>query len=100
MVVWDFEDLLIIDVVLYGSALLLEFAALIALRRSQPGADRPFRIPFSRAGLIIMTMMPVTCLTVAVGAMALNHSIHTNALLFAVGGVVTAPFAWTWAKRM
>ena len=38
-----FERLISIDLILYGSSLLLEFAALIALRIREPGLPRPFR---------------------------------------------------------
>jgi amino acid transporter len=38
-----FERLISIDLVLYGSSLLLEFAALIALRVREPELERPFR---------------------------------------------------------
>ena len=38
-----FERLISIDLVLYGSSLLLEFAALIALRFREPELERPFR---------------------------------------------------------
>jgi len=38
-----FERLISIDLILYGSSLILEFAALIALRLREPGLARPFR---------------------------------------------------------
>jgi amino acid transporter len=38
-----FEKLITIDIVLYGSSLLLEFVALIVLRFKDPGLHRPFR---------------------------------------------------------
>ena len=38
-----FERLISIDLILYGSSLLLEFAALIALRLREPQLPRPFR---------------------------------------------------------
>jgi amino acid transporter len=38
-----FEKLITIDIVLYGSSLLLEFVALIVLRFKEPGLHRPFR---------------------------------------------------------
>jgi amino acid transporter len=41
---------LALDVILYGLSLLLEFAALIALRIREPGLPRPFRIP---GGIIV-----------------------------------------------
>ncbi len=38
-----FERLISIDLILYGSSLILEFAALVALRIREPGLPRPFR---------------------------------------------------------
>jgi amino acid transporter len=38
-----FERLITIDLVLYGTSLLLEFAALVVLRVREPGLERPFR---------------------------------------------------------
>jgi amino acid transporter len=38
-----FERLISIDLILYGSSLLLEFAALIALRLREPNLQRPFK---------------------------------------------------------
>lgn len=38
-----FERLISVDLILYGSSLILEFVALIALRLREPGLPRPFR---------------------------------------------------------
>jgi amino acid transporter len=38
-----FERLIAIDLILYGSSLLLEFVALVVLRVRQPGLERPFK---------------------------------------------------------
>jgi amino acid transporter len=38
-----FERLITIDLALYGTSLLLEFAALVVLRVREPGLERPFR---------------------------------------------------------
>jgi len=43
MIVWTLGDLIIIDVTVYGTALLLEFISLIALRIKMPDAHRPFK---------------------------------------------------------
>jgi len=94
MVFWNFGDLLIIDVTLYGVALLLEFIALIILRIRKPDAERPFRIPLNVAGLILMTALPTSCLIVAIAASLSEIGPYTNATVFAIGAVLTAPVAW------
>jgi amino acid transporter len=40
-----FRRLLLMDVVLYGASLLLEFVALVVLRLHEPQMPRPFRVP-------------------------------------------------------
>ena len=99
MILWHFEDLLIIDVVLYGSALFLEFFALVRLRRLQPAMERPFRIPLPPGGLVAMTFLPALCFLAGIAALAANENIHTYALLFALASLWTAPVAWLAARQ-
>jgi amino acid transporter len=54
-----------IDVLLYGAALLLEFAALVALRVRQPGLHRPFRVPGGVAGCVALSLPPLALLAAA-----------------------------------
>jgi amino acid transporter len=42
---FSFERLITIDLVLYGLSMILEFVALVLLRRNEPHLPRPFRIP-------------------------------------------------------
>jgi amino acid transporter len=94
MVFWEFGDLLIIDVTLYGVALFLEFLALIVLRVRMPERYRPFRIPLNVYGLSVMTALPTLCTIVAIAAALSEKSVYTNATLFAIAAVLTAPLAW------
>jgi amino acid transporter len=43
----SFDRILLLDVLLYGASLLLEFVALLKLRQSEPDLARPFRAPFA-----------------------------------------------------
>ncbi len=99
MVLWHFEDLLIIDVILYGCALFLEFFALINFRRRRPGADRPFRIPLSPAGLVAMTCLPAVCFAAGIASLAAHENIHTYALAFALVSLFTAPLVWLAVRK-
>jgi amino acid transporter len=54
-----------IDVLLYGAALLLEFAALVALRVREPGLARPFRVPGGTAGAVALGAPPALLLALA-----------------------------------
>jgi amino acid transporter len=59
-----FDNLLLLDTLLYGLSLILEFAALIALRIREPSLPRPYKVPGGLLGCILITMgpMPIMCL--------------------------------------
>ncbi|MFL5766154.1 MAG: APC family permease [Bacteroidia bacterium] len=65
MIMLTFADLLVIDVILYGAALFLEFITLIIFRIKAPEMERPFKIPLNVTGLILMTLLPVSVYAVA-----------------------------------
>ncbi len=71
MVNLNFEDLVILDVMLYGAGLLLELISLVALRIKEPNTCRPFKIRLNTLGLCIMILSPLTLLIIALsGALA------------------------------
>lgn len=99
MVFWSFGELLIIDVIVYGTALFLEYISLIVLRRTMPEATRPFRIPLERAGLIVMTTVPFGCFAVALFAAMSDSGYSLTPALFALAAILTAPAAWMFLKN-
>ena len=58
-----FVKILILDVLLTGLSILLEFAALIAVRIKEPNLDRPYRVPGGLAGVIAIGIPPL-CLMI------------------------------------
>ena len=60
-----FLKLLILDTLLYGLSLLLEFAALVALRLREPGLERPYKIPGGLPVAILLGLGPIPLLAVA-----------------------------------
>ena len=62
----SFERLVTIDILIYGSSLLLEFAALAALRLREPDLPRPFRVPGGTIGAFALGVPPVLLLGFAV----------------------------------
>jgi hypothetical protein len=54
-----------LDVLLYGAALVLEFAALVALRVREPDLPRPFRVPGGLAGAVALGAPPTALLALA-----------------------------------
>lgn len=99
MVMWTFADLIIIDVILYGAALFLEFVTLIILRRKAPDDHRPFKIPLGVTGLCIMFALPIAVYSIAiVGAFSESGSTLTP-VLFALAILLTGELIWrfiTW----
>jgi len=62
----SFGGLLAADVLLYTAALVLEFAALIQLRRAEPGLRGVFRVPLGPRGLAVLAAPPLLLLVAAV----------------------------------
>ncbi len=94
MILWSFEQLIVIDVTLYGGGLFLEFVTLLKLRVSDPQRHRPFKIPLNFTGLCIMLVIPVIVFSIAVsGAFATEGETFIPAV-FAVSALVSAEVAW------
>ena len=94
-----FERLISIDLILYGSSLLLEFVALVVLRIREPKLVRPFK-----AG-----NLAVTCLLGAGPAALIGYALYASrdekiagsfsALLFACGVGLLGPLLY-WATAL
>jgi amino acid transporter len=61
-----FERLVTIDILLYGSSLLLEFVALVVLRIREPALPRAFRVPGGMFGAIAVGVTPMLLLGLSV----------------------------------
>jgi amino acid transporter len=61
----SFDRLILLDVLLYGASLLLEFVALTALRLHEPGMPRPFRLPGGTLGTMVAAIGPTALLCCA-----------------------------------
>jgi amino acid transporter len=99
-----FERLISIDLILYGSSLLLEFIALIVLRLREPELKRPFKagnLPFACS----MSVGPAALIGYAIWASRAEKIMgSTSALMFAVaigllGPVLYYLTAAPWARR-
>ncbi len=103
MILWSFQELIIIDVTLYGAGLFLEFVTLIVLRVKAPDDHRPFKIPLSVKGLCLLMLCPITVFAIALcGAFAAEGKMLWPAL-FAIGGLLSAEVLWQvtrFAKRI
>jgi len=88
-----FERLVTIDILVSGSSLLLEFAALIALRYREPHLARPFRVPGGMAGAWLVGLCPALLLGIAAvqgekETILGMSSLAFGGLLMLAGGVV------------
>jgi amino acid transporter len=89
-----FERLVILDVLLTGLSILLEFWALTGLRIREPNLERPYRIPGGTLGTILIGLPPLA-LMVAAGIR--NHSERVgpiNGLLLGAVLVAVGPLLY------
>ena len=96
-----FQELLTMNVLVYSSALMLEFVALIVLRAKEPNLPRPYRIPGGYAALAIITLLPLAVLVFAViaGFREAAEDGGTRRMLWLTGiALVSAP-VWYLARR-
>ena len=61
----SFDKLIMLDILLYGASLVLEFLALIVLRIREPHLSRPFKVPGGLAGAIALGVGPTALLVIA-----------------------------------
>jgi amino acid transporter len=87
-----FERLVIIDILLYGVSLSLEFVALIVLRVREPELPRPFRVPGGMFGAVAVGIAPMLLLGFSVVRSESAHvwgmSAFTFGMLLIAAGVV------------
>lgn len=99
MIFWDFGELIVIDITLYGAALLLEYVALIRFRIKAPHLPRPFRIPLGVPGLIAMTLLPFGVYSVALVAAFRGGGGSLKPLLFALLALASAELVYQVGRR-
>src|SRR5438270_8780859 len=92
----SFDKLIMLDILLYGASLVLEFLALIVLRIREPQLLRPFRVPGGMSGAIAVGVGPTALLLIALiknrGAQP-DLGRFGTASQFAFGMVAMAPGA-------
>jgi amino acid transporter len=78
----NFERLVTIDILIYGLSLLLEFAALAALRLREPELPRPFRVAGGTAAAFAIGVPPMLLLGISVIKSDSEHIAGMNSLAF------------------
>jgi amino acid transporter len=87
-------------VLIYGASLLLEMAALVALRLREPGLRRPFRIPGGLPGAVLVALLPAALLGVAGwGARAEPAALGLDAGELSLAVAAAGPIWWLARRR-
>ncbi|MDF2436143.1 MAG: family permease [Bacteroidota bacterium] len=94
MIMLTFADLLIIDVMLYGAALFLEFITLIVLRKKLPNEPRPFKIPLGIPGLCLMMLLPVGVYSIALIGAFSDSGGAALPVVYALLALLSAEVGW------
>ncbi|HXY68220.1 MAG TPA: APC family permease [Gemmatimonadales bacterium] len=90
----SFGGLLAADVLLYTAALVLEFAALIALRRREPALRGAFRIPLGEAALVVLAALPALVLCAAVALEVQSRTVGLVGVGVAAAFGLAGPLAY------
>lgn len=100
MVLWKFEELVVIDVIVYGAGLFLEYLALLRLRQKEPERARPFRIPLNIGGLRLLTALPFAIYLLALCGVLRSEEGGARPALFAIALLLTAEAAWFLLRKL
>jgi len=89
----NFEHLVIMDVLLTGLSILLEFGALIALRIREPELPRPYRVPGGTVGAVLLSLPPLVLMVLAVlrnrtETIGSTSSLAVGVVLIALGPIL------------
>jgi amino acid transporter len=94
-----FERSLILDVLLTGLSILLEFWALSALRIREPGLLRPYRVPGGTVGTILIGLPPLALIVTALVRNSQESVGSTNELMIGAA-IVAAGFLMYFLTRI
>lgn len=91
-----FENLAIMDVTLYSAAILIEFAALIWLRKREPELPRPFMIP---GGIpVAVAVLVVPAVVVGFGWISQLQAEGRNFLVLSAVALLSGPIVYSIRK--
>jgi amino acid transporter len=97
-VLLPFGKLVVADVLLYAIALMLELAALVALRRREPELRGVFRIPTGTAGVVALAAMPAIVLGVDIWLAVRDGDIARPSLIGAAVGLAFGPVLYLGSR--
>jgi amino acid transporter len=95
-----FEKNLILDVLLTGLSILLEFWALVALRIREPELVRPFRVPGGITGAVGIGLPPLALMVVAVARNRKEFFGNTNGLVIGLVIIAAGVLLYFFSRMM
>jgi amino acid transporter len=78
---FDFQRLLELDILFYGTSIMLEFCALVALRIKEPKLERPFKVPGGVPVAVLMGLGPGALFAYALHRSAVSGESHTTSIV-------------------
>jgi amino acid transporter len=91
-----FQRLITLDIMLYGTSLMLEFVTLVVLRIREPGLKREFCVPGGMAGAVLAGVFPLALLSLAMIKSGSETVLGMNGLTFGAL-IIAAGFALYFA---
>jgi amino acid transporter len=74
LIVGPFQNLVVIDVILFISAYVVIFVAAVRLRVTEPSLKRPFRVPLGTWGMALMVVPPIAIVVFTIYVNAIDRS--------------------------
>ncbi len=96
---FSFTKLVLLDVLLTGLSVLLEFASLVALRIREPGLARPYRVPGGLGVAICLGIFPLILLVMAAVRNYAEPVGPMNALEFGAILIAAGVVAYFWGDQ-
>lgn len=96
----SFERLVVLDILLYGASVTLEFVALVALRIREPTLERPFKVPGGVPGTILLGLGPTCLLALAFVRNRTEDIGGVNGLVLGAGVIAAGPALYLLACRL
>ena len=95
-----FEKNLILDVMLTGLSILLEFWALVALRVREPELSRPFRVPGGMAGAVAIGIPPLALMIAALARNRAENVGSTNELVIGSAVILAGVLLYFFSRLL
>lgn len=89
----NFSDIIASVNFLYSLGMLLEFASFLWLRRKMPMVARPYKVPLSMPGLVIMCLIPA-------GFLVYVMTVGTRNVYLVSGGLTVAGIVWYYLMKL